>query len=60
MCCDWYNSLLVTGDRGGQIRFFDINSGTCIFSCNNHSGAVSKVFLQSDNGGCNVVGSAGL
>lgn len=57
----WKNSLVVSGDRGGSMAMWDINTGQCIRKMPNvHSGAVSKIKFHSDGADSNVILSAGL
>ena len=58
---EWYNSLCVSGDRGGGVAFWDINAGKVIKSVRAHqAGAVGKIGLYSDGRDTNLIMTAGL
>ena len=58
---EWYNSLCVSGDRGGGVAFWDINAGKAIKTVKAHqAGAVGKMGLYSDGRDTNLIMTAGL
>ena len=58
---EWYNSLCVSGDRGGGVAFWDINAGKAIKTVKAHqAGAVGKIGLYSDGRDANLIMTAGL
>ena len=57
---EWNNSLAVSGDRNGQIAFWDINRGEPLKTLKAHGSAVSKISLFSDGGNQNLVMTTGL
>jgi WD40 repeat protein len=57
----WRNSLVVSGDRGGSMAIWDINTGQCVTKLPGvHQGALSKIALFSDGQNNNVFLSTGL
>ena len=58
---EWRNSLVVSGDRGGSMAIWDINTGQCVNQMKNpHTGAVSKIKFHSDGAQSNIILSAGM
>ena len=58
---EWRNSLVVSGDRGGSMAIWDINTGQPIRQMKNaHTGAISKTMFYSDGVNNNLILSAGL
>ncbi len=65
---DWKNSLLVSGDRSGNVAFWvfcgklskDINSGKQFKKQKSHTGAVSKCLLYSDGLQNNLIITVGI
>jgi WD40 repeat protein len=57
----WKNSLVVSGDRGGSMAIWDINTGQAIKTIKGaHTGAVSKIKFHSDGHDSNVILSTGM
>uniref|UniRef100_A0A7S3CPB8 Uncharacterized protein n=1 Tax=Strombidium rassoulzadegani TaxID=1082188 RepID=A0A7S3CPB8_9SPIT len=57
---EWRNSLVVSGDRGGSMAIWDINTGKTVRDMPGaHSGAVSKICFYSDGVENNLILSAG-
>ena len=55
---EWNNSLCVSGDRSGNVTWWDVNTGTPILQKHLHNGGVSKIAFST--GDDNLVLSAGL
>ena len=52
---------MVSGDRGGTMAMWDINTGQCVKQMPNaHQGSVSKIHFYSDGQQNNLILSAGL
>jgi WD40 repeat protein len=57
----WRNSLCVSGDRGGSMAIWDINTGQPIkLLPGAHKGAISKIKFFSDDSNNNLIISSGL
>ena len=57
----WSNSLCVSGDRGGSLAIWDINTGQPLkLMPGAHRGSVSKIKFFSDGGNNNLIISTGL
>ena len=58
---NWRNSLVVSGDRGGSMAIWDINTGQAVRSMPGvHKGHISKIEFYSDGQENNIVLSTGL
>ena len=57
----WRNSLVVSGDRGGSMAIWDINTGKTLRTMKNiHKGHISKIEFYSDGVDNNLILSTGL
>jgi len=58
---NWKHSLVVSGDRGGSMAIWDINTGQPIRMMKQaHSGHISKIMFYSDGAENNLVLSTGM
>jgi len=57
----WQHSLVVSGDRGGSMAIWDVNTGQALREMKGaHHGAVSKILFYSDGVDNNLILSTGL
>ena len=56
---DWFNSLVVSGDRNGTTNLYDINTGQNICSFKKHNSPVHKIALWGD-GDNNLIITGGV
>jgi WD40 repeat protein len=58
---NWQNSLVVSGDRGGSMAMWDINTGQAVRQMPGvHKGHISKIEFYSDGQDNNIIMSTGL
>lgn len=58
---NWKHSLVVSGDRGGSMAIWDINTGKCVKSMKGaHQGHISKIEFYSDGVDNNIIMSTGM